>query len=248
MIVRRFSLTVLAALIICAGTVRADVITSFQNTVATGGDYTTLSGPPTVGANTFTTNPTDPNTVNITAEMSANPSIGEWTVTVADSGQTNDYDFTVNLTNETGGAMGPVTVELLAGSLSVGTGSSIRFHPSPSPTSTWHIPPTVTSPADITNSQIFFGSGGGTLADGDSGTLTFRLRIANNAVSSGTGTFRFRLTATPEPTSLIFGAIGLCVAGGLGMYARRRRKAPASSDPRLQPGDRDSGEGPDDAS
>jgi hypothetical protein len=58
--------------------------------------------------------------------------------------------------------------------------------------------------------------------------LTFQMRVNSTSPS---GTFHFRLTATPEPTSLILGAIGLSIAGGVGTYVKRRRsKAAATPD------------------
>lgn len=215
------------ALILSGGTARASVITGFSLVDSGSGNYHSLSAATSPSAsNKFSSPNTSLRFVNINATATDNPSFGAWRVTVFDNNQNNDYSFTIQLTNQTGADLEGVEVQLsrnyqieggalLTGTLTPGAGT-VNIKSPPVPTSTWH------SSSTLDNDTISFG-GLGTLADGETGTLTFTMQLSNLSVTSGT--FFFRLTATPEPTSLIFGAVALSLAGGVATVVRRRRKA-----------------------
>lgn len=139
------------------------------------------------------------------------PSSATWTVNLTNPSRTDDYAFTVSVTNNTGGTIDRIDLELL----NLPVGSTIGFLATPAPTSTGSLTATTITPTLLAYT--------GTLANGNSTTMGFTVTIKNPG-NGGVGSFSFRLTATPEPTSLIFGAIGMSLAGGAGFFARRRRQ------------------------
>jgi LPXTG-motif cell wall-anchored protein len=218
-----------AALLVClvfVGAARANNILSITPSTPTSNF--------TFGTQSVTDNPNIniPGIVAITGTSTGsatpeNPSIATWSAGINNANNTRDYTFTVSLTNSTTNTIGAVQFELLAGTNTTVGSTSIRFAP---PTSSTNL-----GSGSISNSTLLTYTGGVGIAPNATGSFTFTVQVKNSA---GSGNFFFKLTATPEPTSLIFGAIGLCLAGGGGFYARRRRAKAvvesASSDGRLE--------------
>lgn len=198
MIHLRNSLWIVLALFFCANAAWANPISAVS--FASSSNYT--DGGTALGATT----------VSITGTLEPNvpPSEAIYTVSFAKTpANDDDYLFTVNLTNNTSATVDQIQFELL----SLPVGSVIHFEGSPAPTNNWGATSTLTSTTLVYT---------GTLADGaPAAQMTFTVNVKN---PGGAGSFSFKLTATPEPTSLIFGAIGMSLAGGAGFYARRRRQ------------------------
>jgi hypothetical protein len=177
---------------------------------------------------------TGPINATVTGSIDKLDSSGEFAVDVGDPSRIFRYAFTVSLTNSTAitspTAIGKVQFDLLSPSGGVDLGNDVFSQPSGASAS-YDTTVTFTGPATKPTGIIFDATSAG-LGVGDTGTYNFVLTVngINALPTTGfTGSFNFKVTATPEPTSLVLGALLMTAVGGGGLFQRwrRRQTAPA---------------------
>lgn len=141
------------------------------------------------------------------------------------------YAFRVTLTNNASHPISPVHIRLTNVNLSPANFNQIAFTPL-----SWdgtNYPGSLVSQYDSTwntqfvtlpQHQLLFGGlsgGGGQLLPGETGDLYFGVRFGIMGPSSS-GLIRMALVPSPEPTSMMLGALGLI--GGVLLVRRRRSK------------------------